>query len=199
MDKVILIFVALGFTFLIGCNSKPDFKAEIKKIDSLEAEVNKSLRECKTVDTSWVDPMTKTSSNNANLISQFFIPDTLIPEELNAITYYKGFRKVGKNFIKQRQILIKGFKKTLLQLKDLKTDAENGSLKKEDLDKYILEEETVTTELILMFNDLKYTTKEILKNYDSLNPKVEKIIEVYRVRYEKSKHKKKGKSGITLY
>lgn len=199
MDKVILILVAFGFSLLLSCNTKPDFTSEIKTIDSLESEVNKSLSECKTIDTSWIKPVTETALKNVKLISKVYLPDSIIPEDVEVITYYKGFRKVGLNFTKQRRKLLEGFQKSLVQLKDLKTDAENGALKKEDLDKYILEESTVTTELIFMFNDLKYSTEEILKHYDSLNPMIEKLIEVYRVKYENSEKKKIGKIGITLH
>lgn len=199
MDKVKYILFIFSFWLVAGCNTKPDFTSEIKAIDSLETEVNKSLAECKIIDTSWINPVTRTSNYNVKMIKQVYNPDTLLAEETSAISYYKGFRKVGMNFKKQRKKLMDGFQKTLLQLKDLKTDAENGALKKEDLDKYILEEEAVTTELIFLFNDLKYSSKEILKNYDSLNPMIEKIIEVYKVKYDESEKNKKGKSGITLH
>lgn len=175
---------------ITSCNTKPDFSAEIKTIDSLETAVNQSLSECKTFDTSWINPVTQTSNYNVKMIKQFYIPDSIIAEDVKIISYYKGFRKLGANLKKQRYKLLEGFQKSLTQLKDLKTDAENGALKKEDLDKYILEEKAVTTELIYLFNDLKYTTKEALKNYDSLTPMIEKIIEVYKVKYEESEKKK---------
>jgi hypothetical protein len=197
MDKIISIIVIVVFTFS-SCNTKPDYSSEIKSIDSLETEINKSLTECKNLDTSWVNPVTKTSNYNVKMILQVYNPDSIIQEDVKVITYYKGFRKVGMKFIREREKLIAEFQKTLKQLEDLKTDAENGSLKKEDLDKYLLEEKTVTTELIYLFNDLKYSSIELKKNFDSLNPMIEKIIEVYSLKYDADQKKKANKIGITI-
>lgn len=189
MDKIVYLLI-FSFLVITSCNTKPDFSAEIKTIDSLETAVNQSLSEYKTFDTSWINPVTQKSNYNVKLIKQFYNPDSIIAEDVKLISYYKGFRKVGPNLNKQRKKLLDGFQKSLTQLKDLKTDAENGALKKEDLDKYILEEKAVTTELIYKFNDLKYTVQEVLKNYDSLNPMIEKLIEVYKLKNDESEKKK---------
>ena len=189
MDKIVYLLI-FSFLVITSCNTKPDFSAEIKTIDSLETAVNQSLSEYKTFDTTWIIPVTQTSNHNMNLIKQFYNSDTINSEDVKLISYYKGFRKVGANLNKQRKKLLEGFQKSLAQLKDLKSDAENGALKKEDLDKYILEEKAVTTELIYKFNDLKYTAQEVLKNYDSLNPMIEKLIEVYKLKNDESEKKK---------
>lgn len=150
------------------------------------------------MDTSWVNPVTKKSNYNVKMILQVYNPDSIVQEEVTIITYYKGFRKAGGKFKQERMKLLAEFQKTLKQLKDLKTDAENGSLKKEDLDKYLLEEKTVTTELIYLFNDLKYSSIELVKNFDSLNPMIENIIEVYSKRYEADQKRKENKIGFTI-
>jgi hypothetical protein len=204
MDKVkhkffFLFFIGMVVSLMIGCNTKPDFSSEIKTIDSLETEVKKSLAECKTMDTSWVHPLTKKANYNVKMIKTVYNPDTINVEEVSAITYYKGFRKLGMGFVRERQKMIEEFNKTLKQLKDLKTDAENAALSKEDLKKFILEEKSVTTELIYKFNDMKYTTIEVLKNYDSLTPKIEKLIEEHTIIFEEAKKMKSKKLGTTIH
>lgn len=199
MDKIrwcsLIIFTAL----LGACNTKPDFSAEVKTIDSLETEVKKSMDECKKMDTTWVIPITNKASNLTKLVTKVYAPDSIIPDEIGLITYYKGYRKVGKRFIKGREKLMEGFELSLKQLNDLKTDAENGSIKKEDLAKYLLEEKNVTTELIYEFNDLKYSTLEVVGKFDSLTPLIEKIVEVYSPIYEEKKNKQEGKFGTTIH
>jgi len=204
MDKLkhnffVLIFIGIGISLVIGCNTKPDYTSEIKVIDSLENEVKKTLTDCKSMDTAWVNPVTKQANYNVKMIKQVYNPDTIDVDIVTMINYYKGFRKVGKNFVKQRQKLIEEFNKTLVQLKDLRTDAENAALSKEDLKNYILEEKNVTTELIYQFNDMKYSAIEVLKHYDSLNPKIEKLIEEQTIIFEEKEKKKSNKLGITIH
>jgi hypothetical protein len=199
MDKVTLFF-ALVFWIVAGCNPKPDHTAEIKTIDSLQTEIKKTMEECNKLDTSWINDVTVKADNMMLDIKRYYAPDSIIQEEVKIISYYKGYRKIGKRFREGRRKLINEMELSLKQLNDLKADAESGALKKEELVKYIGEEKIVTTDLIFQFNDMKYSTTEVLKNFDSLTPMIQKIIDVYREKNpEKASSEEKPKSGRTIY
>lgn len=199
MDKITFFF-ALGCWLLTGCNTKPDHTAEIKTIDSLQTEIKKTIEECNKLDTSWINDVSVKADNIMLDIKRYYAPDSIIQEEVKIISYYKGYRKIGKRFREGRRKLIDEMELSLKQLNDLKADAESGALKKEELIKYISEEKIVTTDLIFQFNDMKYSTTEVLKNFDSLTPMIEKIIEVYREKNpDKAPSEEKTKRGRTIY
>lgn len=190
--------MSVCFVFAFGCNTKPDYSVQIKTIDSLQTEVKKNLEAIEKMDTVWMVDFTKKAEYNVKMLKKVYNPDSLDPDEIGMINYYKGYRKLGKKIKGERYKLMIELKKSMKQLADLKTDAENGSLKKEDLDKYLVEENIVTTGLIYQFNEMENTTKEVLERYDSIAPKIEKIVEVYSKIYEESE-RKKDKSAITIH
>lgn len=188
MDKII-IFV-LSFGFWVSCSTKPDYSVEIKTIDSLQTEVNRHLEGCRKMDTSWINRVTTHAHDVFTDVKAYYTPDSVIQEDVKLISYYKGYRKVGNTFRKGKRKLEDELELSLKQLKDLKTDAENGVLKKEELKMYIQEEKLVTTDLIYQFNDMKYSTAELLRNYDSLTPMIEKLVEVYKAENELTEEEK---------
>lgn len=208
MDKIKFRVSSFGFRVAcpimilmsaFSCNTKPDVTKEVKTIDSLHTEIEKVLVDCKGLDTAWVDPMTQKAALNIKMIKKVYDPDSISMSEAQMVTYYKGFRKVGRKFSGDRLVFIREFQKSLKQLDNLKTDAQNGALKGDDLQKFLNEEKLVTTDLIYKYKDFKSSTQAVLKNFDSLTPLIEKIIEVYSIKYESEESKKKRKSGKTVF
>lgn len=177
MNKIVYILI-IGILFA-SCNNNSDTKSKVKTIDSLDAEVERALNYCLTVDTSWVLPITKEAAENYAKLKSVYTPDSIIPDEAKLIGFYKEFKKVGNKFYRDKDALIRNLRLAKKQLKDLKTDVENAALTEEEVQKYLNQEKLVTIDLLSQFKLFKDLSDNVVKKYDSVQPLIVKLIEVY--------------------
>lgn len=185
MKKIIcfLLIVSLGFA---ACKNNKHVK-EIKAIDSLSTVIDSIALTLSSIDTNKIRITYKTYSDNINLIKNNF-KDKKEDSVWSVITTYGIIKKPLKSFINDFPVFYSEIEFSRQQLDSLKIDINNGDIKDNKIAEYTKTEAEAVISLKQEVEISVKTTKDRLKLFDSLNPKVNRVIE---------KLKKEGKGTST--
>ena len=173
MKKLIftILIASLGFA---SCNNNK-YKKEISKIDSLYIIIDSIEKTLSTIDTVNIRNIYKEYSENINEIKENF-NDKKEDSVWSVITNYGVIKTPLKNYVNDFRGYYNEIKFSKKQLDDLKADIKDGNIKEEKISDYTKNE----TEAVIKLKELVEINvngvKEKLKLFDSLNPKVIKII-----------------------
>lgn len=172
------VFIAL-LSVLTSCNNSSNSE-EIRKIDSLNMELDSIGIVLKTVDSADVYEAWENFNNFRNAFIKVF-PDER-DEYWTTITRYFDIKKGLKEYVKQYPGINKEYKFSKEQLEALEDEVRNNNLTKEEFDKYFNDEaEAIRSLKQLAFFIVKYAERDV-SIYDSLSPEMNKILEVYKAK-----------------
>lgn len=160
--SVLLIsIVCIGFYFSNTSCNRNEYSEQIVIVDSLNNVASVYLFQLDSIDSSAIMGM-----ENMILEDISWISDSLAKENLTQSTVFlaklKNGRKVIQVFPREYNTLRKELNISLGQLKDLKTDLDNGNVNKELANKYVNDEE-------LAMKKIDAHHKKLLKRLNSLN------------------------------
>jgi len=168
-----LLFIAsLAFT---ACKSNKHVK-EIKAIDSLYTVVDSIEKTLSVIDTNEIRLTYKTYSDNISLLKKNF-HDKKEDSVWSVMTIYGNIKKPLKSFINDFPDFYNEIVFSRQQLDSLKIDINNGTIKDDKIAEYTKTEAESVNNLKLQVEISVKTASDRLKLYDSLNPKVIKVIE----------------------
>jgi DNA polymerase I-like protein with 3'-5' exonuclease and polymerase domains len=177
-----LLIASIGFT---ACKNNKHVK-EIKAVDSLYTVIDSIEKTLASIDTNNIRLTYKTYSENINLLKKNF-KDKKEDSVWSVMTTYGIIKKPLKSFINDYPDFYSEIEYSRHQLDSLKIDINAGNIKDDKIAEYTKTESEAVYNLKQQVEISVSTAKERLKLYDSLNPKVIKVI---------AKLKKEGK-GIS--
>lgn len=155
-----LIFLAV----ITACNPASKYKKEIAEIDSSLAVVDSIEQKYNGIEFDSLRMMVDHVLMNEDSIKEYYHPDTLSLYIGIRMNDSKGIRKSLRSIDSKKQNFAEEIATLRLQLKNLKTDIENGVLKEEKIKEYLAKEKEDLNILNLSFNDF-YTIQEKQKRY----------------------------------
>ena len=174
MKKIIFLLIVLPLVFY-SCNHKTHPK-KVARIDSLFKVVDSVEKKLGEVDTINIKKVYKEYLDNLGLISMYF-NNKKDDSTWSTITAYGVINSPLKSFVKVYSSLYKEIKYSRKQLDSLKYDIENDNLEKEKIDSYTNNEcNAVNTLKMQSFSEANGAIIN-LRLFDSLNPKVIRVIE----------------------
>jgi len=174
MKKLIFLFLIVPLVF-ISCNHKTHPK-KIARIDSLLKVVDSIEKNLSKIDTINVKKVYEEYQDNLGMISAYF-KEKKEDSTWSTITAYGVINSPLKKFVKDYSSLYHDIKYSRKQLDSLKYDIEHDNLEKEKVDTYTNNECTAVNALKMQsFSDVKGAIIE-LRLFDSLSPKIDRVIE----------------------
>lgn len=181
--KKLLIIILISTVAFMGCGGKKHPKM-MAKIDSLYSVIDSIEKKLSSVDTIEVKKVFEEYSENIGMIKENF-KDKKEDSVWKVITNYGIIRKPLKNFIKDYPGLYKEIKYSRKQLDSLKADIEKGIIDGSKVKEFTNSEADAIKSLRQVVDISVNGAKGKLKLFDSLNPKVIKVVD---------KLKKEGKN-----
>jgi len=177
MKKYLILFLILPFVFN-SCKTKthPKKVAQIDSIYRITDSIEKTLSK---IDTANIIKVYKEYKNNIGLIGKYF-DDKKDDSTWSTMTSYGSINKPLKKFVKDFPGLYKEIDFSRGQLDSLKVDVENNNVALDKIPVYIQSEADAVNTLKMQVDAYVNDTKINLRLFDSLNPKVKKVIEKLR-------------------
>jgi DNA polymerase I-like protein with 3'-5' exonuclease and polymerase domains len=168
----LLLIAAIGFT---ACTSNKHVK-EIKAVDSLYTVVDSIEKILSGIDTNKIRLTYKEYSENISLLKSNF-KDKKEDSVWSVMTTYGIIKKPLKSFINDFPGFYSEIEFSRHQLDSLKIDINSDNIKADKIAEYTKTEAEAVYSLRQQVEISVNTTRERLKLFDSLNPKVIKVIE----------------------
>jgi DNA polymerase I-like protein with 3'-5' exonuclease and polymerase domains len=168
----LLLIAAIGFT---ACTSNKHVK-EIKAVDSLYTVVDSIEKILSGIDTNKIRLTYKEYSENISLLKSNF-KDKKEDSVWSVMTTYGIIKKPLKSFINDFPGFYSEIEFSRHQLDSLKIDINSDNIKADKITEYTKTEAEAVYSLRQQVEISVNTTRERLKLFDSLNPKVIKVIE----------------------
>jgi len=167
-----LLIASIGFT---ACKSNKHVK-EIKAVDSLYTVIDSIEKTLAGIDTTQIRKTYKTYLDNIGLLKKNF-KDKKEDSVWSVMTTYGIIKKPLKSFISDYPGYYSEIEYSRNQLDSLKIDINSGNIKDDKIAEYTKTEAEAVNSLKQQVEISVNITKDRLKLYDSLNPKVIKVIE----------------------
>jgi hypothetical protein len=175
MTKVLHLILALFvILFFVECKNNK-YKKELARIDSLETVLNQSEKKLTEVDTNMVREKYKVYKKNISFISENY-PNKLKDPNWNTLCQYGLIKKPLRDFNNELPHLRKELMFSRKQLDSLKFDIQNGNIEKEKINEYVKSESDAVNVIEQMVKMTVEGAKTELNRFDTLNPKIEKIL-----------------------
>jgi len=174
MKNLIFLTLILLF-FFISCKNNNHSK-EIKKIDSLYTVIDSIEKNLIKADTAKIKGVFKVYLHNIEQIKEKF-NDKKEDSTWSVITTYGIIRKPLKDFLKKIPGFYDEIKFSKKQLDSLKTDIKNNNIPDNKISEYTKTEADAVNNLMQEVNISINLVNARLQLFDSLNPKVIKVIE----------------------
>lgn len=187
--KKLLTVILISTVAFCGCGGKKHPRITAK-IDSLYIVIDSIEKNLFSTDTVIIKKAFEEYSTNIGLIRDNF-NDKKEDSVWSVITTYGLIRKPLKDFIRNYPGYYKEIKYSRNQLDSLKADIENGNIEENKVKEYADYEADAVNSLKILVDISVNGAKEKLKLFDSLNPKVIKVID----KLKKDKKKPEWKSA----
>ena len=174
MKKLIFLSLSLPF-FFISCNNNKHPK-EIKKIDSLITVIDSIEQNLINADTAKIRSVYNIYLNNIDQIKENF-NDKKEDSTWSVITTYWIIRKPLKEFFKKCPHFFNEINFSKKQLDSLKTDINNNNIPENKISEYTKTEADAVNNLMQEVSVSINLVNDRIHLFDSLNPKVIKVIE----------------------
>lgn len=193
MQKYFIIALSLALpTFFFSCNESK-FKAELKTIDSLNVVLDSVQIKMGEIDTVIIKKAYKEYLANIALLNKYF-NDKKEDSTWQLMGSYGAVKTSLKPFTKNYTEYYSEIEYSRKQIDSLKSDIESGNLEKEKIKEYTKTEAEAVSKLMIIVVSSVDGAKTGLKLLDSLNPKVDKVIE--RLKKEKKTGNDKSSSEV---
>ncbi|MDP4265976.1 MAG: hypothetical protein Q8880_00905 [Bacteroidota bacterium] len=193
MRKLIFIFSGIIiFSWNTGCNNSK-YAKEKAQIDSLNIMIEKAEAKLNNIDDKEVDKKFEIYQKNLNEIKDNF-NDKREEGVWDVIVVYGNIKKPLKSYLKNNAKYHEEIEYSKKQLKNLYHDYKKGLITKEKFDQYYNTEKTVITGQYMEITSTIDWAKANIKLFDSLNPKINVIIQ--KLKKEKGNSPKSSKVKI---
>lgn len=184
----ILIGIAILFTGISSCTSTKNHP-QLSTIDSLNLVLDTLEKTLNSVDSAKVNKTFSEYQGNIKKIKEYF-DDKKDDSTWSTITVYGVIRKPLKEYKKNISVFSENILYSRKQLDSLKSDIKANNIPEDKIKEYTKAEVDAVYSLKQQVNIIIPHTLETLHLFDSLNPKVIKIIE----KLEKTGKKNNSKS-----
>jgi len=172
ISHLVLAFVMiLSFT---ECKNN-QYKKELARIDSLKIVLNQAEKKLAELDTNVVHEKYKEYKKNLNFITANY-PDKKKDPNWNTLCQYSMIDEPLGGFNNEQHHLKNELMYSRKQLDSLKFDIQNGNVEKEKMNIYIESESNAVADLEQKIKEAIETAQTELNRFDTINPKIEKII-----------------------
>jgi len=158
---------------LTACTGSHDSE-ELQKIDSLSMVLDETELMFAEIEIDSLSKFYSVFQSNSDDIKTFYNKED--EEEWQTICRYSDLKKPFRNVVEYYDNIITELEYTRQQLDSLKFDLENNLLSEEQQSKYIADEEKAVGYLHQTVYKNLATSKVVMKDFDSLNTLVEKVI-----------------------
>ena len=177
----------LVLTFAQGCGGNAD-KADIVRIDSVYALVEKTGMKLNEINIDSVNAKNELYKANATVLSEN-IYDIKNDETWPWICAYSNVRKPFKTMVTEYKKYKAELDTCKKQLDDMKHDLGNGALSKTDFNTYFIVECCAVNDLNRKISSGVNSVKGQLKNFDTVYPVICRIIKEFKENEAKSPKK----------
>tara|TARA_B100000809_G_scaffold265864_1_gene326131 strand:- start:1680 stop:2228 length:549 start_codon:yes stop_codon:yes gene_type:complete len=181
MKNIVILFIVVSS--LLGCGTS-NFSKEIIEVDALLSLVDETEKMLLSIDTSRVFATKKRMEIDYKEFTQY--SDTLSREEAFRFDDIFGSKKKIFRTAKSYEAFINEIDNSKIQLNNLKTDLENGLVKKEQYLSYYESEKKAYEGLIHQINKAIGNFDVAISKYELERPELLELIEKRRIRAAKN-------------
>jgi hypothetical protein len=157
--KKIYLFSLFAVLLIVGCKSV--HQDEMEKVEKMQQSLEAVKATYARVDITKVNEATDAYKMNMKQISTYYNPDSVSLEMTSMVDFYKGIKKINKNFEKAYSNIDEDIAQVDNQLKVLHSDLSKGGHSKEDVAKFIVNEQT-------NLDIVKSTCANLITNYETI-------------------------------
>lgn len=170
-----ILLLAIG---LLSCGT--NFPEEIEVAKDLKLKVESAKKELNQIDINKVAVAKERYTSDMTVFKHKYNPDTINQAQANMISEYKYIKKGARLVLSQYQDLKKTLDVSENQLEKLIYDMENNLWEPSEVEKYIEEERLRAAGVVSNTRNVKETHDKLIRIFDSLSPKVERIVDSLR-------------------
>jgi len=177
MNTRIFLLLALASIAMFSCKPNP-YKEEIKELNSLIKEVEKSSTKLVQIDTTGLSQKLKEYKKNVNTITETYQSnnDTIGKELALILSDYRQLKKPYSEFSEAHRAALKELKFTKNQLVTLKHDLENDILEPPVAAKMMQSEKLATRKIIGQVEQLARTDSVTQVKAVKIEAKIDSVI-----------------------
>jgi hypothetical protein len=158
MSKVFLYSLIIAL-LVVSCGGVHE--KEMETVEKMQQSLEAVKGTYKRVDITKVNVANDTYKYNMNQISTYYSPDSIPKEMTNMVDFYKGIKKINKNFQKAYDNIEADIDQVDNQLKVLHSDLSKGGHSKENVAKFIENEQN-------NLDIVKSTCANLISNYETI-------------------------------
>ena len=181
MKLIKYLFATLtAISLLIACG--PNIPQEkMDELSALDQKLDSVILLVETVDSARAVNAVGTFEKNIEII-QYDLKDTFPRETAFFVDSYYRLKKALRNFARDYNMLSNELVIAEQQLKDLRTDAENGLIEVEQFNDYLVLETENINELKAVSESIIPPMQKALPIFEEKNPRIDSIIQAYKAK-----------------